>query len=637
MASDTQKALLVIGITVFFGLGFILAALDISGVFSVTEQFGEEGYEPLSPALSADVVNPNDWRSSMVGCELNYNLPNACKNPDRNSLGKHAAAQEGDITFTGDPYQVIAFDYIGRDLSLEDIRLNVHGVPHLPTGNKAIATTYTFQVLEGKEAKTIFTRSVSKEFRSAVSYNDQIEILWTALRGRGYQIKLNGQADPVYTGTLDEGEQFSIRVITRGDYCSDCNAQYGSSHYPIVTLENPRGRPIFKCDPKDGQVKVNYCVGGPDVLKTTDLPGYESFCPNLPATLNKDGVIAADKQIYYDLASQESLVIETNEFWEFQYLAKGSAVGFVTDETGIVDLCKQDDGGIEILNLVDRKFGLATVDGGTVTWNGGAEYNGDEYREKNLVLKSRDKNFMTISDISIKCETTKDTQRYPRDGQDSSCYTVTAFSEEFTDGQTRVIDGVSVTMKNLDVQYKSTSRGTAYSWKATWTLEFGGDEIQVRSVTADDVRVGYQGVVSVDLQNNLPGDVSINTLGYYNVEGINQLTTRVKKDSLKRRVSSIIEVPQETGFVGSVDVIVAPTVIFNGQALVFGQGKTSYEILDDEGNIVGDRGIQDSNPVVVSEDEIEKDATKNEPTGEQDNFLARFWEWVKEFVGGLFR
>lgn len=322
-----QYAAWQIGFAIFLILiGFaIFTVLSGAGLFGIAN-LGEEGFQPYDLALSSDSWSPSLWnlpaitpttkpvcsRQITSNCFLGPEDPREKLTGQNGNLiiqGGYNNYLDGNSRSRSQDLQVTT-----RNLYLQDLR-------------------FEYTIVGGEDTYSCINKATLNNIEFNCKETGSIDLRWDDYNTSHYQLFKNNKL-------IEEG------TTTNRDYRLNFNVPgIDWKVSPVtITLEKPRYKQVFGCDPKKGETLVtDACFGGPNVISLNDLEDFNRFCLDFEAKNCIDGICKSSNRVYYALAQGQSVPIENNEAWTFSYIADGQKGSDFTIQSKCEEPIKQEN------------------------------------------------------------------------------------------------------------------------------------------------------------------------------------------------------------------------------------------------------------------------------------------------------
>lgn len=578
-------------ILVVFTIGLAVFILAAVGGFKLFSVIGEEGYEHYDRAMLANTHDKNHWihNPNQKICKQKYNAAG------ENCLVPYDGVSVSDNTISANSmYGFPSYELRTKNLRLADFRTTAIIDAGNSYGGACVSTN--------KGSVWCYTPSYGASRSSSVS----IELLWNDYELGHYQINVNNRI--VQEGTIKENEELYFILQPTNGYGNNFD---GAS----VRFKNPRVRSLFSCDPQVqgvGQTVTDACFGGPKLLTTKDLPGFQKFCPAFSAIKCTSGVCAPSKQVYYSLARGEPVIIDENTVWKFSYIDSDPTYG------GKVGISSRCDDPVLTENTIDLNE-TTTVEGDrTIVWNTNHE---------RLNLMSGKRSFFTTETPQYLCKgkdglSTPAKFSYPT--PDANCYQLNINGKTFTPDKTVELEHFSIKVRNANIKmiYGENTQDQlvepGFRSPSDWNVMY---EATLKKPLITDVRADIpkgvllkeQREITLTVNNQYDRHISTTILLDRESEITGQHTTIVLNQTLKPGANALsFTLPTDVLGKQSIDSII--TVNLEGESLLAAEQTTlTYTVYSDLASL--------------------RDGADLQPPAEQ-GFFAKLWTLIKNFFRG---
>ncbi len=458
---------------------------------------GNEGYFAYDKLLAGNSYDKSLWNYKLPDCSYaGYNLASC----SAVQMWEGVSAKDGSIQIA----PAASVKGIGvQQLQTKDLRLQ-----NFKFGFSVVATRCgSNQYYHG--GTSVYTNygliySYPPGSGSLPSGSTYIELLWDDYALGHYQIKANGVV--VQEGIVPDGQKIYFYIVPQDPWIDSCSA--------TAIMVNPFIQPLFACDVQPTQAKVHVCFAGPQTVQVSDLKGFQSFCTSLPATFNNRSLITSSKQVYYSLAQNKQLQIYGNQTWEFQYIADSASVGFPTNQTGVVELCKQN---FVVADLASIPEVPPTVLNQQVLWSSSGRYDGSMigFKTKNVNLLSGTSKLFETEPLAINenlCPYKETWSVYP--GISLNCVSLIGFGHKFFEGDSYAVNPyLTAKLVKIIGQYRLDDSEKIYRWSGLWQLDFAKNAVEVTQKS---------GINDFQITNHLGSSVTVSVVTTNSFSSIDQ-------------------------------------------------------------------------------------------------------------------
>lgn len=388
MKQKTKRAFLIWGV-----LAVVVVGVGVAAYFGVFQAaigsglLGEEGYEPYDGGLAAGSINPVKFSvakpsngAASAGASFSYcpSYSGSYLCGSSYSGGASCNAAQAQVT----PGNGVLSVSGGASASAKDLYLNNFKADVVLGVAKACYDTTPKGYLNSCVSSNrgwSYCSKVPAKWALPADETGVIEVKWDDYNAGHYQLFWRGGL--VEEGNVSESSPLAISIGSGyGRFC-DLGCQASS----VAAFYNPRSQHVFGCDPQTNEYLIGRAFANGADFNIANLRGLKRFCTQIPAIHFKDGVVGASKQVYYALASGQTVTVGDNEIYKVFYIGNasvlgvppnvcvGSAYDYTTKNcsslTGIIDVCPAGyyfNNGLCIIQVENKlDYAASNLVGGT--------------------------------------------------------------------------------------------------------------------------------------------------------------------------------------------------------------------------------------------------------------------------------